>query len=453
LVASATSASDKPEKPKKCGAPCEMNKKQCAEENCPEDVILRLVDLGKMCDPCGDDADCPAPCPKERRLTIALSTVGRLPIPVPLIRWECNTEVSRDAECCPATDKCSMPKNYRVQARLMRLNGKKPEIVCRPEFLVLEGQRAACAAAVANPDAPHCNLQFVVTPSCPESANVEVTCTRIPCLVKPAAQHGIVHFDVTKTKANVKLGKTFKIPLRQASGSAKSWLELEVNAEPGHDPAFVGMRACPVACPAAAECGMDCSRPCAAPGGGAACVAECLPCPRPVAAPAAFAVDMPQHRLMHGIVAGHSGLMALPMPTRPPAPAAGAFVPMQPAAPVCTSSLIRAVTHDGATRLQLQCGDDVSVSFSEMTLNQSGGPSIRVTPCGEQVEISTPHITAVADSARVELGRHLVYLEGDVKLTHTAKGKQNVTCADKACIRFTDGHATLQLELTARADD
>ncbi len=120
----------------------------------------------------------------------------------------------------------------------------------------------------------------------------------------------------------------------------------------------------------------------------------------------------------------------------------------------CGDSVIRAVVEEGKSCLQMQAaGADCCVSFSDLTLKFPGCASCKITPNGERVEISTPFASAVADSVSAGMGRNFIHLEGNVKITYHAKGREGTTCADRACIHLTEGNMTINLEVNEKASD
>jgi hypothetical protein len=115
--------------------------------------------------------------------------------------------------------------------------------------------------------------------------------------------------------------------------------------------------------------------------------------------------------------------------------------------------MIRSVMEDGKPRLEVQCGGDTCLSFPEMSLKMPGCVQVKIATCGERVEVSTPFVTAVADSVCAGMGRPFIQLEGHVKLTYHAKDREGTTSADKACIHLTEGNMTINLEVIAKSDE
>jgi hypothetical protein len=321
----------------------------------------------------------------------------------------------------------------------------------------------------------------------------------------------VIYRNIAAIEAPIETGKPYKLPLSADVGAedAKEWFEVKVNAiapEADETAAFMPPHAaktaysvpcapiCPpaiaaTACSAPAYSSPACAPACTPQACPAPCATACV-APPPVgvyhyrATPQMFYVrairnhagDLvveppPPAPMMPRLAArGVERLVHMPMPVGMPMPCP---VPCSPAvvAKECATSAIGAcavacpgenckddtkisvVTEDGESRLQVDCGNDRHMSFSDMRLKTTDGSTLAFTIEDDRVQISTTKVTASADHVRVSLEENRVVLEGNVKLAYRGKGMEGSVEVESACINLKGGKVCVNVELSNESEE
>ena len=102
------------------------------------------------------------------------------------------------------------------------------------------------------------------------------------------------------------------------------------------------------------------------------------------------------------------------------------------------------VTDEGKCRLAVHCGNDISMSFSDVNLRLATGEVLTLKTYDGRIQLSLGDIGAVADGVR--LNRSGISLQGNVRISSTDRGNEILPLADKARIYFTEGSVSIAVE-------
>ena len=114
-----------------------------------------------------------------------------------------------------------------------------------------------------------------------------------------------------------------------------------------------------------------------------------------------------------------------------------------PDEPPVGDTKICVVTDEGKCRLAVRCGNDISMSFSDVNLRLASGEILALKTHDGRIQASLGDVAAVSDSVR--LNRNGICLQGNVRI-YTDTGKEILPLADKAYIYFTEGSVSIAVE-------
>jgi hypothetical protein len=231
--------------PAKCAtkseAPCcyEEGKKP-ASKCCLENMILKLVESGKVCDPtcCTDDSceDClicnPAACAKGLP-SGAFVCVGATPVPLPApLTFHA---IRRCMPSCDSTCADEDAEQYVIETKVRGQDGgysKVNDLMC-PRVTVCENQEAsicidrnvACQKASGLEGANH-ELRLLVKEAAGDGALLQVDYATVD--ITTSNGELATHTNSYKSQARVKFGKPVILSLREKGSPNNHWMEVVV---------------------------------------------------------------------------------------------------------------------------------------------------------------------------------------------------------------------------------
>jgi hypothetical protein len=363
-----------------------------------------------------------------------------------------------------------------VEAKWVDTSKKNPCQGFRVQMLTVEGNSARCSMGKAlnlalvgggnlTPGAvagSTCDLGVKVTPVQTGIVELDLECAQtLPPAPALPGKLAVAGRNCIRLNIMVELGKTQKIPLNSQGkeGKPTKWMEVTVKdfsheskpvgfmeLNPNLSPMFIarfpdGMAAVPPPAPIPMAPPVYTPFPAVPPMSGLL--------PPPVPAPPMDAVKDPEGP---GYYAPVSRPLAVPPPAppvamavMPPAAPEGYYSCPVPAEPMAPRGVIRAVRENGKDRLELHHSNSARITVDSFDLNMPGCDSLKVSADHHQVALSCEKLEVVADHVTADHEGRLV-LQGHVQVTFHPKDQAvQKVAVEKAILRVTDWHLTLEM--------